>query len=79
VIPASALGADERALVADFVDERIRPMAGELDETERFPDEIYGEMAKIGLSVSPCRTSSAALAARRRPIIGRALLKKASA
>jgi alkylation response protein AidB-like acyl-CoA dehydrogenase len=49
VIPSSVLGADERALVADFVDERIRPVATELDETERFPDEIYGEMAKIGL------------------------------
>ncbi|MFC9551812.1 acyl-CoA dehydrogenase family protein [Rhodococcus sp. NPDC056960] len=49
VIPSSVLGADERRLVAEFVDERIRPVATELDETERFPDEIYREMGKIGL------------------------------
>ncbi len=49
VIPSSVLGADERKLVAEFVDERIRPVATELDETERFPEEIYREMGKIGL------------------------------
>ena len=49
VIPSSVLGTDERKLVAEFVDERIRPVAGELDETERFPEEIYAEMGKIGL------------------------------
>ncbi|ORA39174.1 acyl-CoA dehydrogenase family protein [Mycobacterium aquaticum] len=49
VIPSTALGADERALVAEFVDERIRPIATELDETERFPAEIFAEMGKIGL------------------------------
>jgi alkylation response protein AidB-like acyl-CoA dehydrogenase len=48
-IPTALFGADERALVAEFVDERIRPIAAELDETERFPEEIYAEMGKIGL------------------------------
>lgn len=48
-IPTTVLGEDERRLVAEFVDERIRPIAADLDETERFPDEIYSEMAKIGL------------------------------
>ncbi|HEY5853702.1 MAG TPA: acyl-CoA dehydrogenase family protein [Aldersonia sp.] len=48
-IPTTVLGEDERRLVAEFVDERIRPIAADLDETERFPDEIYAEMAKIGL------------------------------
>ncbi|ANY24906.1 MULTISPECIES: acyl-CoA dehydrogenase family protein [Gordonia] len=48
-IPTSVFGPDERALVAEFVDERIRPIAAELDETERFPEEIYAEMGKIGL------------------------------
>ncbi|OUC76834.1 acyl-CoA dehydrogenase family protein [Gordonia lacunae] len=48
-IPTSLFGPDERALVAEFVDERIRPIAAELDETERFPEEIYAEMGKIGL------------------------------
>jgi len=49
VIPSIVLGAEERSLVAEFVDERIRPVAEELDETERFPDDIYTEMGKIGL------------------------------
>lgn len=49
VIPSAKLGVDERRLVAEFVDERIRPIAGELDETERFPEEIYREMGQIGL------------------------------
>lgn len=33
----------------DFVDRRVRPQAQELDETERFPSEIYDEMAEIGM------------------------------
>ncbi|GAA4387340.1 acyl-CoA dehydrogenase family protein [Tsukamurella soli] len=48
-IPTTLFGADERALVAQFVDERIRPIAADLDETERFPEEVYSEMGKIGL------------------------------
>lgn len=48
-IPTTLFGSDERALVAEFVDERIRPIAADLDETERFPEEIYSEMGKIGL------------------------------
>lgn len=32
-----------------FVDERVRPIAAELDETERFPAEIYQEMAELGM------------------------------
>ncbi len=32
-----------------FVDERVRPIAAELDETERFPVEIYQEMAELGM------------------------------
>jgi alkylation response protein AidB-like acyl-CoA dehydrogenase len=49
VIPTTTLGDEERALVAEFVDERIRPVAAELDETERFPTDIFAEMGKIGL------------------------------
>ncbi|MFW0797546.1 acyl-CoA dehydrogenase family protein [Gordonia sp. CPCC 205515] len=48
-IPTALFGSEERTLVAEFVDERIRPIAAELDETERFPEEIYAEMGKIGL------------------------------
>ena len=32
-----------------FAADRIRPAAAELDETERFPAEIYDEMAALGL------------------------------
>ncbi len=32
-----------------FADERVRPLAAELDETERFPSEIYDEIAALGL------------------------------
>jgi alkylation response protein AidB-like acyl-CoA dehydrogenase len=32
-----------------FADERVRPLAAELDETERFPSEVYDEMAALGL------------------------------
>ena len=32
-----------------FADEAIRPIAAELDRTERFPDEIYARTAALGL------------------------------
>jgi alkylation response protein AidB-like acyl-CoA dehydrogenase len=32
-----------------FADEAIRPVAGELDRSERFPEEIYRAMAGLGL------------------------------
>jgi alkylation response protein AidB-like acyl-CoA dehydrogenase len=35
--------------VRRFADRRIRPIAGELDETEGFPAELYREMAELGL------------------------------
>ena len=35
--------------VRRFADRRIRPVAGELDETEAFPADLYGEMAGLGL------------------------------
>ncbi|MCF7548608.1 acyl-CoA dehydrogenase family protein [Pseudonocardia sp. WMMC193] len=49
VVPSDLLGADERTVVQEFVDEQIRPIAAELDETERFPREVYAELAKIGI------------------------------
>ncbi len=48
-VPSDVLGSDERALVQEFVDEQIRPIAAELDETERFPRDLYVELAKIGI------------------------------
>lgn len=38
-----------REMVQRFADEAIRPIAGELDEAERFPAELYAEMGKLGL------------------------------
>ena len=51
---ASSVAADDRlAAIRDatrrFADERIGPLAAELDETERFPAELYDEMAALGL------------------------------
>jgi alkylation response protein AidB-like acyl-CoA dehydrogenase len=38
-----------RDAVRRFADERIRPVANGLDESERFPAELYTEMAGLGL------------------------------
>ena len=38
-----------RDLTRRFAEERIRPLAAELDESERFPAEIYKECAELGL------------------------------
>ncbi|RVK36122.1 acyl-CoA dehydrogenase [Sinorhizobium meliloti] len=38
-----------RDMARAFADEVIRPMAESLDRKERFPAELYGEMAKLGL------------------------------
>ncbi len=38
-----------RAQARRFADEVIRPVASELDQTERFPAEIYARMAELGL------------------------------
>jgi alkylation response protein AidB-like acyl-CoA dehydrogenase len=32
-----------------FAEERVRPLAAELDESERFPEELYKECASLGL------------------------------
>jgi alkylation response protein AidB-like acyl-CoA dehydrogenase len=36
-------------MVRDFTAAEVRPVAGELDETERFPAEIYRTMGELGL------------------------------
>ncbi len=38
-----------RDMARAFADEVIRPVAEELDREERFPTELYNEMAKLGL------------------------------
>ena len=38
-----------REITRRFAEERIRPMAAELDENERFPEELYTECAALGL------------------------------
>jgi alkylation response protein AidB-like acyl-CoA dehydrogenase len=37
------------AMVRDFVRHEVSPLVEELDETERFPSEIYEHMGKLGL------------------------------
>jgi alkylation response protein AidB-like acyl-CoA dehydrogenase len=54
VTPAwSPLLAERHRLIRDtvrrFADQDIRPIAGELDETEGFPADLYREMAALGL------------------------------
>lgn len=41
--------AQVQGMVRRFADEVIRPVAGELDDSERFPSEIYDQMAELGL------------------------------
>mgnify|MGYP003350239801 FL=1 len=38
-----------RDMARAFADEVIRPVVDSLDRDERFPSEIYDEMAKLGL------------------------------
>ncbi|NJO38014.1 MAG: acyl-CoA dehydrogenase, partial [Rhizobiales bacterium] len=38
-----------RDTAARFADEVVRPAAGDLDRDQRFPGEIYREMARLGL------------------------------
>ena len=49
----SPLLTERHRLIAEtvrrFADQRIRPVAGELDETEAFPGDIYRAMAELGL------------------------------
>jgi alkylation response protein AidB-like acyl-CoA dehydrogenase len=53
VIPTPKLPADIYVQIRDtarrFAEDRVRPRAGELDESEAFPSDIYKEMAELGL------------------------------
>ncbi|HEY3294887.1 MAG TPA: acyl-CoA dehydrogenase [bacterium] len=42
-----------RDMVRDFAQNRIKPIAAEIDEHERFPEEIIAEMAELGLMGIP--------------------------
>jgi alkylation response protein AidB-like acyl-CoA dehydrogenase len=42
-----------RDVVADFVDEEVRPVAGEIDERDAFPHDIVDRMADLGLMGMP--------------------------
>ncbi|CAM5190335.1 Acyl-CoA dehydrogenase OS=Castellaniella defragrans OX=75697 GN=HNR28_003403 PE=3 SV=1 [Castellaniella defragrans] len=48
-LPLSEMQTMIRESARTFVDERVRPIAAELDETERYPAEIYQEMAQLGM------------------------------
>ncbi len=38
-----------RATVRDFTDERVAPLAAEIDRTDRFPAELWPQMGALGL------------------------------
>ncbi|MFC7203894.1 acyl-CoA dehydrogenase [Haloferax namakaokahaiae] len=42
-----------RDMVADFVDEEVKPRAAEIDETDEFPADLVEEMGKLGLMGMP--------------------------
>ncbi|EFW90370.1 acyl-CoA dehydrogenase [Haladaptatus paucihalophilus DX253] len=42
-----------RDMVAEFVDEEIKPRASEIDETDEFPSDLVSEMADLGLMGMP--------------------------
>ena len=42
-----------RDMVAEFVDEEIKPRAAEIDETDEFPDDLVSEMGQLGLMGMP--------------------------
>src|SRR5512146_247520 len=42
-----------REMVRDFAQNRIKPIAAEIDEHERFPEEIIAEMGELGLMGIP--------------------------
>ncbi len=53
IIPLPKLPSEIYTQIGDtarrFAETRVRPAAQDLDETERFPAEIYAEMAELGL------------------------------
>jgi butyryl-CoA dehydrogenase len=42
-----------REMVRDFAQDRIKPIAAEIDEHERFPEEVIAEMGDLGLMGIP--------------------------
>ena len=49
----SAEQAQMRDMVADFVDEEVVPVAGDIDETDEFPADLVSQMAELGLMGMP--------------------------
>ncbi|QCJ48158.1 acyl-CoA dehydrogenase [Haloprofundus sp. MHR1] len=42
-----------RDMVAEFVDEEVRPVAADIDESDEFPADLVSEMAELGLMGMP--------------------------
>ena len=38
-----------RQMIREFADKEVKPLAAEIDEQERFPQETVEKMAKLGL------------------------------
>jgi alkylation response protein AidB-like acyl-CoA dehydrogenase len=50
--PLEGISAEERSiveLVARFVDERVRPVASELEHADRYPEDLIEEMKRLGV------------------------------
>ena len=60
-----------RDTVRDFAQQRVAPVADELDREERFPYELVAEMAELGLMGIPIPRSTAARAPTRSPMRSR--------
>jgi alkylation response protein AidB-like acyl-CoA dehydrogenase len=57
-----------RQTVRDFAEERVAPVAEELDREHRFPYEIVEALAGLGLMGIPIPKSTEAVAATRSPM-----------
>ena len=40
-------------MIREFAEKEVKPLAAEIDETERFPEETVKKMAKLGLMGIP--------------------------
>ena len=42
-----------RDMIREFTEKEVRPIAAEIDENERFPEELIPKMSEVGLSLNP--------------------------
>ena len=47
-----------RQMIREFAEKEVKPLAAEIDEQERFPQETVEKMAKLGIFGIPVPTTS---------------------